>query len=163
MPELTLEHLIEVPDIHQVYVARYRAEFVTRHLWRIAHGRTAWTMLPAGSDIQELPEGGRGGTSGRAVPVAQVGARVAYIKIPAALCLDLEAHSLTLTGSTLAEVMRRLHFEESIAWEDFIAAKRHSAVFSLVKRWAMTRRNDSATEELASAALKVGAACEVVS
>ena len=161
MPELTLEHLIEIPDIHEVYVARYRAEHVTHHLWRIAHGRAAWDMLPAGSDIQDI-EHGRGGTPSRAVPVAQVGARLAYIKIPAAVCLELDAHVLSLTGSALAEAMRRLSRAEPAAWEEFIAQPRHSAVFSLVKRWAMTRRNSSASEALGRAALMVGAACEVV-
>lgn len=154
---LELADILEEPSIHEIYVRRYRAEYASHFLWKIVHGISGWTTLPAGSDMwHETQEGGG------YVPSAQSGARVARITVPPCFALRLEQHRLVLGASALERLIATMPLGERSALEDFLNQQRHSAIFYLHKKHAMVRRNPSVKRELASAAMRLEGVCEVL-
>lgn len=154
-----LADFLEEPEIHEVYLRRYRAEYVSHFLWKIVHGVSGWTRLPAGSEMWHEAQEGGGGYVG----TAQNGARLALITVPACFALGMDAQRLILGASTLERLLATMPLDERSAFEDFLNQRRHSAIFQLVKKHAMVRRNPNASRELASAAMRLEAICEVLS
>jgi hypothetical protein len=151
MPE-QLADFLEDRDIHQVYLLRYRAEYVMRKLWEITQGRSHWRS--AGTTRSTL-----GGGAGGGVGVAGIGqatrAKYALITVPECAVLEFEGERLRLWSTHLSRRVNALPFDQRKAVEDFLLEPRPSAVFKLVKRWAMVRRDDNASEHLAKAALTI--------
>jgi uncharacterized C2H2 Zn-finger protein len=149
---IELHDLIEDRDIHEVYLLRYRADYVMRKLWEITQGRSHWRS--AGSHRP-----GPGAGSGGGVGVAGIGqatrAKYALVTVPECAVLHFEGERLRLWSTHVNRTLNALPFDQRKAVEDFLMAPRCSAVFSLVKRWAMVRRNESASEHLAKAALGI--------
>jgi hypothetical protein len=153
-----LAEILEDRDIHEVYLLRYRAEYVMRKLWEITQGRSHWRS--AGVNRPALGSGSRGG-----VGVAGIGqatrAKYALITVPECAVLRFERERRRLWSTHLARSVNRLPFDQRKAVEDFLLEPRPSAVFKLVKRWAMVRRDDNASEHLAKAALSIVALTDV--
>lgn len=151
-----LEHLVEERDIHDVYVQRYRATYLARDLWRIAQGRARWAMA--------APARGSGSGGGFQVVGAGRAARPRYfdVTVPANAALDVPEHTLRIWAHDLRRGMESLQRDERDAWEDYLLWPRLSSVFHVVTRWAMVRRGDNASEELARATMKLVISCEVL-
>jgi hypothetical protein len=151
MPE-QLAELIEDRDIHQVYLLRYRADYTMRKLWEITQGRARWHS--ASSHRPPL-----GASSGGGVGVAGIGqatrAKYALITVPECAILQFPRERRRLWSTHLARTVNSLPFDQRKAVEDYLLEPRCNAVFSLVKRWAMVRRNETASEHLARAALTI--------
>ncbi len=127
---------------------RWRAEHVTRDLWRVMQGRAHWAVITRS-----------GSTPGGGTVVAGAGSlaslRAAYLDVvvPAVARLGVEDHQLRVWRGSLRVAWRALKPDESFALEDWLHRERHSSIFRL--EGATVRRNHGATEELARAALKL--------
>ena len=157
---LELSDLLERPDIHAVYLERYRAESIMRRLWRIANGLSAWGALPDGSEMwHERAESG-GGSAPRG-GLSTPGASVAEVAVPACFALRLEAHKVYLYAGQVERAVKGLGREEREAFGEWLGLRRHSAVFWVVPKHAMVRRSPSASRELERAAMAIAATAEV--
>jgi hypothetical protein len=153
-----LAEFLEDRDIHEVYLLRYRADYSMRKLWEIIQGRSHWRS--AGANRPTL-----GAASGGSVGVAGIGqatrAKYALITVPECAVLRFEGERLRLWSTHLARCVNALPFDQRKAVEDYLLDPRPGAVFKLVKRWAMVRRDDNASEHLAKAALAIVALTDV--
>lgn len=152
---MDLAHLVETRDIQDVYVQRYRADYVARALWRLSQGRAHWHRMPM------TP--GSVGSSGFSVRGGGTvtGVRYLPITVPPCAVLHLDDQRLRLWASDYRQSLCGLTTDERDAWEDYLLKPRLSSVFYLVRRWAMVRRSDNASEDLARAALKLVGDVEV--
>lgn len=153
---MDLQHLVEDSDIQAVYLSRWRADHVAKSLWRVANGRAGWHTMPI--KPSHASSGGITATGGG----ASRGARYLTIRVEGCFVLGVERHELRLWHTDFRQAYRQLGMNEQNALEDYFLKSRMSSVFYLVQRWAMVRRSENCTSELARAVLAVaGQAVEV--
>lgn len=130
---------------------RWRAEHVTRELWRVMHGRTHWRQLIAGNRTAA------GGTViAGAGSLASLRAAYLDVLVPGVARLGVDDHELRVWRGSLRVAWQDLKPDETFALEEWLHKERHSSVFRL--EGASVRRNHGASEWLARAALKLLAA-----
>jgi hypothetical protein len=152
---LDLLHLIEVPDIHEVYLARYRAEAITHKVWRLLHCKDNWSSIGRNPGHLEKRGGDRPDTGSTGL---ENNGSLAFvdIKIDPCVCLNYKGEMLRLYRVDLARAFSSMQPKVRVAVEEHLSLKRYSAVFSVVHRWAMVRRNTTASEEVAKGAMMMG-------
>jgi hypothetical protein len=152
---LDLSHLIEDQDIHQVYLARYRAEAITHKVWRLLHNKDNWSSV--GRNPGHLEKRGSDTPATGSTGLEHNGA-LAFtdIKIDPCVCLSYKGEMLRLYRVDLARAFSSMQPKVRAAVEEHLSPKRYSAVFAVVPRWSMVRRNTTASEEVAKGAMMMG-------
>lgn len=143
-------------DRRLVYQQRYRAEFVTLALWRIVHERAHWR------EITVRREAGAGGGV-RAVGAGSLRSytsAVYDVRVPAHARLQVPEHTIRIYRGELRRVRETLKPEEEHALEEWLLKPRHSCIFRV--HGDKVQRNETASEDLARAALKLMAATRVL-
>lgn len=140
--------LIDSSTRVELQLQRWRAEHVTRDLWRVMHGRAHWTIITRVGNSQ-----GGGTVVAGAGSLASLRAAYLDVIVPAVARLEVEDHQLRVWRGSLRKTWQALKAGESFALEEWLHRERHSAIFRL--EGASVRRNHGATEELARAALKL--------
>jgi len=141
---------------HAIYVQRYRAEYVTLALWRLVHERAHWKTITVHAD------GGEGGSI-RAVGAGSLrsfSSAVFDARVPAHARLQVPDHWIRVYRGELRRVRENLKPEEEHALEEWLLKPRHSCIFRV--HGDKVQRNETASEDLARAALKLMAATRVL-
>lgn len=143
--------LVDHSTRHALQVQRWRAEYVTRELWRILQGRAHWSVLTRSGNSE-----GGGAIVVGAGSLASLKAAFVDVVVPADARLGVEDHQLRVWRGSLRVAWRSLKPDESFALEEWLHRPRHSAIFR--REGAAVRRNHGTGEDLARAALKLLAA-----
>lgn len=152
---VVLDPLLAPPETAQLLqLHRYRAEYVSRELWRVFQQRTGWKVAVA----RPSSEGGGAIVAGGG-SLGSLKAAYLDVIVPAAARLDVDEHLLRVWRGSLREARRTLNADEEFAFEEFLHRNRHNSIFRLVG--AGVRRNEGASPDLARAALKLLSAAEV--
>lgn len=145
--------LVDASTRGALQLQRWRAEHVTRELWRVMHGRAHWTVLTRGAGP------GGGAVVAGAGSLASTRAAFVDVVVPAAARLEVGDHQLRVWRGSLRGAWQGLKVGEAFALEEWLHKERHSSVFRL--EGAAVRRNHGVSEDLARAALKLLAAVSV--
>ncbi len=144
--------LVDHSTREALQLQRWRAEHVTRDLWRIMQGRAHWSVITRNG----FAPGGGGTVVAGAGSLASLRAACFDVMVPGVARLGFTDHQLRVWRGSLRVAWQGLKPDESFALEDWLHRDRHSAVFRL--EGATVRRNHGASEDLARAALKLLAA-----
>ena len=152
-----LSHLLEEPDIHEVYLERLRAEYLTKTLWQITHARILWSKMPL-TPLEVKSGGGEGGPSSGGFQ-SRSPAFVEF-EVPAVAVLVFRGERWRLWKNTYRQALQGLSPDEHHALREHMLNARYSSVFAVNHRQATVRRSVSADWDLAKAALKILGASE---
>ena len=155
---MELSHLLEEPDIHEVYLERLRAEYLTKTLWQLTHERIHWSKMPL--TPLEAKSGGVGGAS--AGGFQSRSPSFVEFEVPAVAMLAFEGERWRLWQNAYFQAAQGLSGDEQHAFREHTLSARYSAVFAVNHRQATVRRSVSADWELARAALKILGYCEQI-
>jgi hypothetical protein len=150
-----LSYLLEDRDIHQVYLARYRAEYLADILWQLTNRRVSWQQMPATPREAKGDGGGDGAPSSGSFSAS--GPRYLDYEVPPVAVLGFKHEARRIWSASHREGLLALTLDERRAWEEHMLRPRYSAVFVVVHKIARVRRSDSVStsKQLASAALKL--------
>ena len=152
---LDLSHLIEEPDIHQVYIARYCAEAATNKVWRLLHNLDHWTTIGRKPDHLEKRGSDREGTSKTGLEHSG-GLAYADFKIEPCALLGFDGAKQRIYRVDLARAFTDMPDRVRGALEEHLSSKRYGAIFAPVQRWAMVRRVSTASKDAAKGAMLIG-------
>ena len=152
-----LSHLLEEPDIHEVYLERLRAEYLTKTLWQLTHERIHWSKMPL-TPLEAKSGGGEGGPSGGGFQSRSPS--FVEFEVPAVAMLAFESERWRLWQNAYWQAAQGLSSDEQHAFREHMLNARYSSVFAVNHRQATVRRSVSADWDLAKAALKILGASE---
>lgn len=155
MTDTLISHLLEDPDIHAVYLDRWRAEYLAQTLWKLTNERLHWERHPA--LVPLVVTSSRGGDRRPVGGFKREGARYLNYDVPPVAVLNFRLEARRIYNSSYREALFTLTIDERNAWDEHMLRPRYSAAFAIVYRHAMVRRSDSvaSSKELAAAAVKI--------